>query len=452
MDLNKPSQQQRQILSVSQLNRSAKDLLETYLPLLWVEGEISNLAKPSSGHWYFSLKDSRAQVRCAMFKGRNALLRFAPQAGQKVVCRARVSLYEGRGEFQLIVEHMEPAGLGDLHLQFEALKEKLKTEGLFDEQHKQELPSNPKRLGVVTSPSGAAIHDIIQVLKRRFPALEIVIYPCAVQGKDAKHEIAAAIARANRANTCDLLIVGRGGGSLEDLWAFNEEVVARAIFHSKLPIVSAVGHEVDFTIADFVADLRAPTPSAAAELISPSQEDWLAWLRDCQIDMSAAIRRQIAQANQQLRHLRARLRHPQQTLDYYSQGLDGLELRLKRAIHNQIRDHHQTLNNQSARLNRLSPGALIHQKSELLAEQQARLKMAMQRVIEGQQAQVTRNAQLLNSFSPLNVLSRGYAIALTEKNQVIKDANTVKPGQTLKTKLHRGHLLSRVVDIQLADE
>lgn len=266
-----PLSTERDILSVSQLNRASKDLLETYLPLLWVEGEVSNLAQPSSGHWYFTLKDARAQVRCAMFKNRNQLVRFCPEGGQKILVRARVSLYEGRGEYQLLIEHMEPTGFGDLQRQFELLKHKLQNEGLFAQEHKRALPAWPKRLGIVTSPTGAALQDILQVLQRRFPALPVLLLPVAVQGTGAAGQIAAAIRRANAEKLCDVLIVGRGGGSLEDLWAFNEEIVARAIYASDIPVVSAVGHEVDFTIADFTADMRAPTPSAAAELISPNQ-------------------------------------------------------------------------------------------------------------------------------------------------------------------------------------
>src|SRR5690606_31569338 len=248
---------------VSQLNRRAKQLLETHLPLLWVEGELSNVSQPSSGHWYFTLKDDQAQVRCAMFRNRNMLVRFKPQQGQQVLLRARVSLYEGRGDYQLIAEHMEEAGAGALQRAYEELKQKLAAEGLFSDDLKQPLPSLPRHIGVITSPTGAAIRDILHVLARRFPAIPVTVLPVAVQGKEAAPQIVKAIQLANRADLFDVLILARGGGSLEDLWPFNEEVVARAIHASKLPIVSAVGHEVDFTIADFVADLRAPTPSVA---------------------------------------------------------------------------------------------------------------------------------------------------------------------------------------------
>src|SRR5690625_2927780 len=257
----------RDVLSVSQLNRRSKQILETHLPLVWVEGEVSNLSRPSSGHWYFTLKDDQAQVRCAMFRNRNQLVRFNPAQGQQLLLRARVSLYEGRGDYQLIVEHMEEAGFGALQRAFEELKTRLSQEGLFASERKRPLPTLPKHIGVITSPTGAAIRDILSVLKRRFPAVPVTVLPVPVQGKEAAPAIVSALDLANRSELFDVLILARGGGSLEDLWPFNEEAVARAIYASRTPVVSAVGHEVDFSIADFVADVRAPTPSAAAELV-----------------------------------------------------------------------------------------------------------------------------------------------------------------------------------------
>ena len=263
----------RLIFSVSELNRTVSQLFETQFPLLWVEGEISNFARPASGHWYLTLKDRQAQVRCAMFRNSNLRVNFTPANGSQVLVRCRVSLFEGRGDYQLIVEHMEEAGFGALQRQFDELKQKLANEGLFSPQQKKPLPTSINHIGIVTSPTGAAINDILSVLQRRFPSIKVTIFPTAVQGEQAAAQIVQAIANANRYTlndrTCDALIVGRGGGSLEDLWPFNEEIVARAIAASTIPIVSAVGHEIDFTIADFVADLRAATPSAAAELLSP---------------------------------------------------------------------------------------------------------------------------------------------------------------------------------------
>ena len=263
------SNSERQIFTISELNRRVRQLLEINLPMLWVEGEISNFACPSSGHWYLSLKDQSAQVRCAMFRNANQRVKFRPKNGTQVLVRCRAGIYEGKGEYQLIIEHMEEAGFGALQRQFEQLKAKLDAEGLFDNDNKRPIPDSINHIGVVTSPTGAAVKDILSVLKRRFPAIKVSIFPTAVQGEEATDQIVNALADANRCEQIDALIVGRGGGSLEDLWSFNTEPVARAIAASRLPIISAVGHEIDFTIADFVADLRAPTPSAAAELVSP---------------------------------------------------------------------------------------------------------------------------------------------------------------------------------------
>ena len=298
---------QREVFSVARLNREARAILEGHFPLIWVEGELSNLARPSSGHLYFSLKDEQAQVRCAMFKPRNQLLGFKPDNGMQVLARARVSLYEGRGEFQLIIEHMEEAGDGALRRAFEQLKSKLAAEGLFDAAHKKPLPVLPRRIGVVTSPTGAAIRDILSVLKRRFPAIPVLVYPVPVQGQGAAEKIAGAIRLAAQHGECDVLIISRGGGSLEDLWAFNEEVVARAIYDCALPVVSGVGHEIDFTIADFVADHRAATPSAAAEMVSPDQADWLQQLRGFELRLTQLLRAMLGRNRQQLVWLEQRL-------------------------------------------------------------------------------------------------------------------------------------------------
>lgn len=288
-----------EIFTVSELNRTARELLEDNFSLIWIEGEISNLACPSSGHIYFSLKDARAQVRCAMFRGRNQRLDFKPQDGQQLLARGRVSLYEGRGEFQIIIEYMEEAGDGKLRREFELLKQRLDKEGLFAESHKKTIPELPQSIGVVTSATGAAIRDIVSVLKRRFPSIPIVIYPTQVQGEMAAGQIVQAIHTANKRAECDVLIVARGGGSLEDLWPFNEEPVARAIYASHIPIVSGVGHEVDFTIADFVADRRVATPSAAAEIVSPNRQDWRTRISHLQQRISEQITKLIAHKRQQ---------------------------------------------------------------------------------------------------------------------------------------------------------
>jgi exodeoxyribonuclease VII large subunit len=291
---------ERVIYSVSQLNDQVKDLLEHSFPPLWVEGEISNFSCPASGHWYLSLKDSQAQVRCAMFRNRNQGLGFQPKNGLQVLARGRPGLYAPRGEFQLILDQIEPAGEGALRRAFELLKQKLQAEGLFDETYKQALPTVPDRIGIITSPTGAALRDILNVLRRRFPLGQVVIYPVPVQGTEAAPAIVRALKTAAERQECDLLVVARGGGSLEDLWAFNEESVARAIHACPLPVVSGVGHEIDFTIADFVADLRAPTPSAAAELVSPDVAEWRTRLLRLPAQLAVQQGRRLQQLGQSL--------------------------------------------------------------------------------------------------------------------------------------------------------
>ena len=437
----------RDVLSVSQLNRKAKQLLETHLPLLWVEGELSNVSQPSSGHWYFTLKDEQAQVRCAMFRNRNMLVRFAPRQGQQVLIRARVSLYEGRGDYQLIVEHMEEAGFGALQRAFEALKLKLANEGLFDDAYKQPLPSLPKHIAVITSPTGAAIRDVLSVLNRRFPAIPVTVIPVAVQGKEAAPQIVRAIDLANRAGLFDVVILARGGGSLEDLWPFNEESVARAIHASELPIVSAVGHEVDFTIADFVADLRAPTPSAAAELLVPDAEDWLETFAGYEILLQEAIERKLQSLKQRLEWLRTRLRHPGERLQQQAQRLDGLELRLVRAVDHQLLRCHTRLNTLVLRQKPLQPRLRINQLNQQVSQHHATLVKNMQRHLRAQQQRLTEAARLLQTVSPLNTLQRGYAIATDSHHKVITNSSQVAPGDSINARLAEGELQCRVEKI-----
>ena len=314
----------QQTYTVSQLCRETRLTLEGHFLTITIEGELSNVARPASGHIYFTLKDSKAQVQCAMFRPQLRKIGFKPESGMQVLLKARVSLYEARGNFQLIAEHMEAAGEGVLRQQFEALKNKLSSEELFDEIHKKPLPALATKIGIITSKSGAAVHDILKVLRNRFPLLPVLIYPVTVQGGTAKQEITDAIARANKRNECDVLILARGGGSLEDLWSFNEEIVARAIYQSTIPIISAIGHEVDYTIADFVADHRAPTPSAAAELISPDQEQWFSHLQYLAKQLTEQLSRQILNRTQQLGHIQHRLQrtHPGTQLQLHAQRLD----------------------------------------------------------------------------------------------------------------------------------
>ena len=438
----------REIFSVSQLNRQARQLLETHLPLLWVEGELSNVSTPSSGHWYFTLKDDQAQVRCCMFRNRNTLVRFKPQQGQHVLLRARVSLYEGRGDYQIIAEHMEEAGSGALQRAFDELKHRLSQEGLFNEAHKKTLPAIPQHLGVITSPTGAAIRDVLSVLERRFPSIPVTVIPVAVQGKESAPQIVKAIDLANRAGLFDVLLLTRGGGSMEDLWSFNEEMVARAIFNSELPIVSAVGHEVDFTIADFVADLRAPTPSAAAELLVPDADDWLDKFIGFEVLLEESMRRRLQQWQRHLHNLRQRLRHPRERLEQQSQRLDNLELRLKNHIKTLLGDYKNRLQQLQIRQQAQHPQVRLQQLNERVVSCHNRLQTAQFRLIERKQKALGEAARMLNTLSPLNTLERGYALVTDEQTQkVITRSDQVMPGTTVNTRVAQGEFVCRVESI-----
>lgn len=435
----------REILSVTQLNRQARQLLETHLPLLWVEGELSNVSIPSSGHWYFTLKDEQAQVRCCMFRNRNMLVRFRPQQGQHVLIRARVSLYEGRGDYQIIAEHMEEAGSGALQRAFDELKHRLSAEGLFNEAHKKALPTIPNHIAVITSPTGAAIRDVLSVLERRFAGVPVTVIPVAVQGKESAPQIVKAIDLANRANLFDAILLTRGGGSMEDLWSFNEEIVARAIFNSQLPIVCAVGHEVDFTIADFVADLRAPTPSAAAELLVPDVDEWLDKFIGFEVLLEEAMLRKLSHLQKHLHHLRQRLRHPRERLEQQAQRLDNIELRLKNHIKNLLNRHEHQLSQLRLRLQAQHPRVRLAQLKERLNAVQTRLHKAPFTYLDRQKIRLATAARMLNTLSPLNTLERGFA--------VVEDANTGKlvthqeqlsHGQRLHTRVAGGGFVSVV--------
>jgi len=439
-----PGGADRDILTVTQLNRKAKQLLETHLSLLWVEGELSNVSYPSSGHWYFTLKDEQAQVRCAMFKNANMRVRFRPQQGQHVRLRGRVSLYEGRGDYQLIAEHMEEAGTGALQRAYEALKLKLAAEGLFDETLRQPLPSLPRHIGVITSPTGAAIRDVLSVLERRFPSIPVTVIPVPVQGKEAAPQIVKALELANRSGLFDVLLLTRGGGSLEDLWPFNEEIVARAIHASQLPVVSAVGHEVDFTIADFVADLRAPTPSAAAELLTPNGDDWLETFIQYEIALEEVMQRRLDHASQKVDWLRSRLRHPGDRLQQQAQRLDTLELRLTRAIRQQLAQQQHRLHTLELRQQPLHPRIGIDRARQRLAVADQQLRRAMRNDLTRRQQKLAENVRLLDTVSPLNTLKRGYSITTDAQGAVIQQADNVTPGDVIITRVNSGKLISRV--------
>jgi exodeoxyribonuclease VII large subunit len=423
-DINDASLPEREIFSPSQLVRLARDLLEDTFPLIWVEGEISNFSRPASGHLYFSLKDAQAQIRGAMFRNRAMLLRFKPADGARVLARVRVSLYEARGEFQLIVEHLEEAGEGALLRAFEQLKAKLAAEGLFDTAKKRPLPKLPRRIGVITSATGAAIRDVLSVLARRFPLVDIEVIPVPVQGKDAPPAIVKALQTASAARRHDVLLLTRGGGSLEDLWAFNDEAVARAIRASAIPIVSAVGHEVDFTIADFAADLRAPTPSAAAEILVPDGSTIRRSLQHEEARLETLMLRRLQNAAQRVDHSWARLRaqHPRARLQRGSEHLAHLRARLL-AQHPLIR---------------------LTQRHERLAALQRQLTVALERRLDRRQQHLAELARALNAISPLATLQRGYAILLDrDRGHVLRSAEQVRASAHLIARLADGEVTLR---------
>jgi exodeoxyribonuclease VII large subunit len=434
----------RDVYTVTRLNREAKGLLEGSFPLLWIEGEISNLARPGSGHVYFSLKDEQCQVRCALFRQYQRLLNVNLRDGLHVLLRARVSLYEGRGEFQLIVEHLEEAGEGALKRAFEALKARLAQEGLFDSAHKQSLPRLPRRIGVVTSPTGAVIHDILTTLRRRFPAIPVLLYPVPVQGEGAAQKIAAAIELAGRRRDCDALILARGGGSLEDLWAFNEEVVARAIHRCPVPVVTGIGHEVDFTIADFVADARAPTPTAAAELLSPHREEWLAQFEQLEKRLARLVRDRLLGFAQRLDWLGSRVVHPRQRLRWLGEHLSGLTRRLFAAQRARLHVPRLRLLEIEARLGRASPLPRLRQQGLHARHLRERIERAMRHGLERHGERFQRVAHALHTLSPLATLARGYAIVTEVSGAVLRDAAAVSVGAAVRARLARGELDCRV--------
>lgn len=434
---------EREVLTVSQLNARARSLLEDVFPRLWVEGELSNLSRPSSGHLYFTLKDDKAQVRCALFRQHAQRVRLDLRDGQLVRARGKVSLYEGRGDYQMIVDSLEPAGDGALRQAFEALKARLKEEGLFASERKRALPGHPRRIGVVTSPSGAAVRDIISVFQRRAPFVELVIVPTPVQGRDAAPQIVRALELADRAGF-DALIMARGGGSLEDLWPFNEEIVARALAACITPTVCAVGHETDVSISDFAADVRAPTPSAAAELLSPDQRTMLLQVERAQRQLQHCMRERLKREQTLIDSLRKRLRHPGERLAQQAQRLDDLELRLKRAQTHRFAQLEQRLERVSARLQARHPGhriTLLRQRFDPLA---ARLPRAIAQRLTQTRRQFDNTAQTLHLVSPLATLGRGYSILLDQRGHAIRSHADVQVGQRLEARLSDGRLTVRV--------
>ncbi len=389
------------IYTVSEVTRDLKGLLEDSFSSLWISGEISNFKKATSGHFYFTLKDAGAQIAAVMFRNTNYKIRFEPEDGLEILVHGRVTVYEPRGQYQILIDTMEPKGLGALQLAFDQLKKRLEGEGLFDPEHKKPLPYLPEKVGIITSAKGAALHDMLTILKRRHPGLSILVHPVTVQGETAAPEIAAAILAMNERDDIDVIIVGRGGGSMEDLWAFNEEMVVRAIFASRLPIVSAVGHETDFTLADFVADLRAPTPSAAAELVVPEREALLLHIQEVRLRLEQLSWRYFSLLRERLDFLKKRLKHPRRVLEDLRLKLDDVSERLAKILHH-------FLHNKRLELKGLS--------------------------------------QHLSAVSPLEILKRGYSIVYPlDGKRPLRSSDHVKSGDELKIKLLQGDLKVRVV-------
>ena len=442
-------------ISVSELNRQARRLVESGLPRLWVEGEVSNLSRPASGHVYFSLKDSSAQLRCAWFRQRQRGPTIHLKNGDNMLIFGKVSIYEARGDYQMIVERVEDAGEGELRRRFEALKKKLQAEGLFDEDQKQPVPAMPRRIGVITSPSGAAVRDILTVLKRRFPLVPVVIYPAAVQGDAAAGEIVSAINSAVIRDECDVLIIGRGVGSLEDMWPFNEESVARAIAGCPIPTISAVGHEVDFTIADFVADLRAPTPSGAAEIVVPDQAEWMRTVNAAGNRLVALSRRYLEASAQRLDWVSRRLAQssPAATVERQSQRLQNLQQVLTGAMRHDLAKRRNDIERVRSRLLQQSPALRVQSNVARLQSLEQRMNHAAGAEISVRQNRLRIAARALHSVSPLATLERGYAIVTDgASGKVLTEAHRVEAGTNISARLSDGVIDAVVTGTRKTDE
>ena len=448
MNNNSPNpSSNRDIYTVSRLNREVRTILETGFPLLWIEAELSNFARPASGHWYFSLKDEAAQVKCAMFRNRNQLVKVLPENGKQVLVRAKIGLYEPRGDYQLIIEHMEEAGDGALRRKFELLKTKLSQEGLFDATHKQAIPDAVKRVGIITSSTGAAIHDILTTLKRRYPMEKTIVYPVPVQGKGASRKISDAIKKANTRNEVDVIILARGGGSLEDLWEFNEEEVARAIYASKIPVVTGIGHEVDFTIADFVADQRAATPTAAAELISPDRYQQLQKIASLESHLTYLIEQNLQQKQQQLDWLSKRIRHPKDQLQIIKNKVNELSQRNIASMKNMIQARRSQAELIHAKIQQHNPSHQLKQLKQQYENISSRFKISSQQIVLSRSKKLEQLIYTLDAVSPLHTLKRGYAIIKDENNNIVRKVKDVKKNQLIKTELAKGSILSTITEI-----
>lgn len=436
------------IYNVTRLNREVRAVLEGSFPAIWVEGEISNLAQPASGHIYFSLKDEFSQVRCAMFRNRMGAVKFRPENGSSVLIRANVSLYETRGEFQLIVEHMEPLGDGILQRAFEDLKKRLFKEGLFAEEHKKAIPRMAGRVGIITSPTGAAIRDILTVFKRRYPLTEIIIYPTAVQGESATAQIISMLTTAERRNECDVIILARGGGSLEDLWAFNDEKLARAIYDCSLPVVTGIGHEIDFTIADFVADYRAATPTAAAEIVTPDRTQLEMALDQTRRKLFRLIQQTISEQKQFINHLGKRLPHPSRIIQMFSQQLDSFSLQIVHLLQSKLNAENRTLANLNLELQRNNPVHLLKMNLAHCYQLRQRLTRSIKQSLKHFDTSLANANRSLETVGPLATLNRGYAIVLKKDGKVVRDASGLHMDEIINTRFARGSIESAVRKIK----
>ena len=459
-----------EIYTVSDFLSLCNKTIENNIPTCWLQGEISNLSRPASGHWYFSLKDSRGQIRCALFRLNQRNIKFNPENGLEVLVRAAPTLYEARGDFQLIIQHVEPVGVGNLQLAFEQLKTKLKDEGLFDAQHKKPLPAKVNTIGVISSSNGAVIRDIIKVLNKRYPFAEILLFDSVVQGEGSAEKLSQAVKAADQSNRCDVLILARGGGSLEDLWAFNEEVLARAIFAAKTPIISAVGHETDTTIADFVADLRAPTPSAAAMLATPDRLELLNKLNKLNNNLTRLSQQILERYQSQLQQLSLSTPNLTRQLNLFSQRLDGLNTHLNYQMKSLVSLNQSKISTLFEQLKQHSPSAKISHNQQLNYLAKTQLKQSIQRLViqhkntlnglherleksinntlDWQKNKLAQHALGLDHLSPLNTLSRGYSISTMQDNQVLHSATNVKIGETMTTLLSDGKIYSQVKKIE----
>ena len=447
-DVDVPLIPERQVLSVSQLNRQARMTIEQRFNQIWVSGELSSFARPGSGHWYFTLKDNDAQVRCAMFANANRRARMQPANGQQVLLRGRVSLYEGRGEFQIIVEHMEPAGEGALRAAFDALKRQLDTEGLFDRSRKRSLPNMPRHVAVVTSLTGAALRDVLSVWQRRLPSLQVTVVATSVQGAEAEREILSALVRAQQLNP-DVILLTRGGGSMEDLWVFNAEAIARAIAAMEVPVVSAIGHEIDVSISDFVADLRAPTPSAAAELIAPDGAELQQQLSNQLKRLGLIFSSDLRQRRLSLEKLTLGLINPERYCQQASQRLDDLSIRLSRVSTTDMSSRAAKLRELQNRLNAQRPDRLLTILAGRVKDTQARLNQSVLRAIAQREQRLAASARMLEGLSPLPTLARGYTVLRDRESNVISSVENLESGTKIQGQMKDGAFNATVIDTQI---